>query len=163
MTLHKEQLRRGPPEPPDPLPRPGRAPHLAVGGEGQNALGFGNRYSTDRGRRSNIERILRVEDGNGRSKTRARADGTEGHDLGLWSDGAPWSPKCPRHLTTSPRPSATSVSSRGSASVRSTRQCCLARGHAARRCARCRQRSPPCTDQSSWRKQFRSRDLPAVS
>ena len=49
-----------------------------------------------------------------------------------------------------PRPSATSLSSRGSASVRSTGQCCLARGHAARRCARCRQRNPPCTDRSSY-------------
>jgi aryl-alcohol dehydrogenase-like predicted oxidoreductase len=60
-------------------------------------LSVGNRHSTDRDRPSNIEPVLRVEDGNGRSKTRARADETAGHDLGLWSDGTAWSPACPRH------------------------------------------------------------------
>src|SRR6202022_3402524 len=56
MTLHKEQLRRGPPEPPDPLPRPGRAPHLAVGGRFGRTPSVRNHHSTDRGRRSNTER-----------------------------------------------------------------------------------------------------------
>ena len=35
--------------------------------------------------------------GNGRSQTRARADGTAGHDLGLRSDGTAWNSPCPRH------------------------------------------------------------------
>ena len=34
-----------------------------------------------------------MEDGNGRSKTRARADGIAGHDLGLWSDGLRGAPR----------------------------------------------------------------------
>ena len=63
----------------------------------QKPLSVRNRHSTDRGRRSNIELIVRVEDGNGRSQARARADRTAGHDLAIWSDGTAWSSACPRH------------------------------------------------------------------
>ena len=34
-----------------------------------------------------------MEDENDRSKTRARADGTAGHDFGLWSDGTTGAPR----------------------------------------------------------------------
>src|SRR5262245_10129372 len=70
VTLHKEQLRRDPPEPPHPPSPPGAAlsTSLSVASRAE-CLERWNRRSTDRGRRSNIEPILRVEDGNGRSKT----------------------------------------------------------------------------------------------
>ena len=55
------------------------------------------RHSTHRGRQFNIEPGLPVEDENDRSETRARADGTAGHDFGLWSDGTTRSPARSRH------------------------------------------------------------------
>ena len=39
-----------------------------------------------------------MENENVGSKTRAWADRAAGHNLGLWSDGTPRSPACPRHL-----------------------------------------------------------------
>jgi len=98
MTLHKEQLRRGPPEPPDPLPRPGRAPHLAVGAGLAERLASettirpigvddltSNRFCEWRMGMAVVKREL------------GRTDGTAGHDLGLWSDGTAWGPACSRH------------------------------------------------------------------
>jgi hypothetical protein len=94
---------------------------------------------------------------------RARRALTALSEMRKASTSLPATPPNPRQLTTSPKPSATSVSSRGSASVRSTRQCCPARGHVARRCARCRRRNPPCTDRSSWWRQFLASWCPADS
>jgi hypothetical protein len=49
--------------------------------------------ATNRGRRSNIESIVWVEDRDGRTKMRAGKDVTAGHDLGLRSDGTPRGPR----------------------------------------------------------------------